>query len=186
MFNFRPNKRPVLCAAPVSREPWSPVEGLIVQEMKLAGCGRPDQQTHWQCLSYYGNGKMGRPFLLFPISACSRSLLLNRPHLQKVLTRYSDKERLPKMSTDPSQKMLQILHTRIGEPGHSAQVMSSCKHKGIKACEGFGCQILRGGNSRSKWQLKCRCKEKSQRWVTESYWSMNKGEISNTKKQTKG
>ncbi|KAL0615184.1 UPF0764 protein C16orf89 [Plecturocebus cupreus] len=31
-----------------------------------------------------------------PHSACSRSLLLNRPHLQKVLTRYSDKEKDPK------------------------------------------------------------------------------------------
>lgn len=61
-------------------------------------------QTHWQCLSYYGNHKIGRPFLLFPISACSHSLLLNRPHLQKVLTRYSDKEKDPKNGHWPVSK----------------------------------------------------------------------------------
>lgn len=109
---------------PESQESWSPVEGLIAQEIKLPGAADQALQTHWQCLSYYGNHKIGRPFLLFPISACSLGLLLNRPHLQKVLTRYSDKERVPKMGTDPSQKMLQILHTRIGELGHFGQVMS--------------------------------------------------------------
>lgn len=61
-------------------------------------------KTHWQCLSYYGNHKIGRPFLLFPISACSHSLLLNRPHLQKVLTRYSDKEKDPKNGHWPVSK----------------------------------------------------------------------------------
>lgn len=88
----------------MSYKPRSPVEGLIAQEIKFTGCALPNRQTHWQCLSYYGNHKIGRPFLLFPISACSRRLLLNSSHLQKVLTRYSDKEKDPKNGHWPVSK----------------------------------------------------------------------------------
>lgn len=185
MLNFRPNKHSVLCVACVTRATVSSrgldCTGNPTPRLRLSG-----PQTHWQCLSYYGNHKIGRPFLLFPISACSPSLLLNRPHLQEVLTRYSDKEKDPQNGHWPVSKNVANFTCKnwgAGPLWAGYVIMQTQRDKSLWR---LGCQIQRGGDSSSKWQLKCRCKEKSQRWVTESYWSMNKGEISNTKKQTKG
>lgn len=103
MLNFRPNKHTVLSGALCLTATVSS-RGLDCTGNQARGLQPGGPQTHWQCLSYYGNHKIGRPFLLFPISACSHSLLLNRPHLQKVLTRYSDKEKDPKNGHWPVSK----------------------------------------------------------------------------------
>lgn len=56
-----------------------------------------------------------KAFSSFPISACSRRLLLNSPHLQKVLTRYSDKEKDPKNGHWPvSKNVANFIHKNWG------------------------------------------------------------------------